>query len=99
MGRKGAPDVDATGWAVVGVGLTAVASLASALLTRRSAKDTTGVTGLVALNTGLETRVSRLETSEQRRAELARAHRPWDEQIYDQAKAAGWQVTPPPPLD
>lgn len=91
--------MDATGWAIVGIGLTAAVSLASALLTRRSAKDTTGVTGLVALNTGLEMRVSRLELSEQRRAELARAHRPWDEQIYDQARAAGWHVSPPPPLD
>lgn len=91
--------MDATGWAIVGTAVTAAAALASAVLTRRSAKDTTGVTGLVALNTGLETRVSRLELSEQRRAELARAHRPWDEQIYDQARAAGWTVNPPPPLD
>jgi hypothetical protein len=91
--------MDASGWALAGVGVTAVVALASSLLTRQSAKENTGVTGLVALNTGLETRISRLEIAEQRRAELARAHRPWDEQIYDQARAAGWSVSPPPPLD
>ena len=30
---------------------------------------------------------------------LRHVHRRWDDQIYDQARQAGWDVPPPPPLD
>lgn len=88
----------ASGWATVGIGITAVVSLLVALLTRQSAKETTGVTGLTALNSGLERRVERLETREHERNERDYKHTQWDREIYDQAVAAGWDVAPPPPL-
>lgn len=91
--------MDGISWGVVGIAITGVATLAGSWFTRRSAKDTNAVTGFVSLTTALEHRVSRLEEREERRSELAQQHRPWDVQIFDQARQAGWDVKPPPPLD
>lgn len=95
------------GWfGVIGIAVTALGGVIATVATRRTAKDTTAVTGFVSLNAALEHRVERLEAAEttrlqedRRKAELAVKHRVWDGQIYDEARAAGWTVTPPPPLD
>lgn len=86
-------------WSVVGIVIVAISGIAGVYFTRKSAKETTAITGFSALASGLETRVSSLEANERRRSELAQLHRPWDISIYDQARAAGWKVAPPPPLD
>lgn len=91
--------MDTGEWAVIGVSITAIATVLGSWLTRRSAKDTAGVSGLVALNTGLEKRVERLESREERRSELAGKHREWDELVRDKLHALGEQVPIPPPLD
>lgn len=91
--------MNAGAWALLGNAIVMLGGVAGVYFTRRSAKDNTVVAGFTALSNGLERRVERLEANERRRSELAQLHRPWDIQIYDQARAAGWSVTPPPPLD
>lgn len=48
-----------------------------------------------------ETRSEGRETRAQlnRVLRYIREHRPWDDQIFDQARQAGWDVVPPPPLE
>jgi 2-polyprenyl-3-methyl-5-hydroxy-6-metoxy-1,4-benzoquinol methylase len=83
---------------VIGSILLGLIGLGGGLLTRRSAKEGNAVTGYDSLTQRLEHRVERLESRETRREQLAVAHSSWDDQIYDQAKAAGWDVSRPPPL-
>jgi hypothetical protein len=99
MERGGEATMSSGAWATLGVVIVAIGTVVGAFFTWRSAKSNTVVTGFAALTTGLEKRVERLEAQEIRRSELAQLHRPWDISIYDQARAAGWAVSPPPPLD
>lgn len=88
------------GWfGVIGIGVTALGGAVATWATRRTAKDNTAVTGFQYLTTALENRVTRLETAEQRRAELAEKHRGWDELVRDKLHTLGESVPPPPPLD
>lgn len=83
---------------MIGVAVTAAAGIAGAYLTRRSAKDNTAVDRFDRLTDRLEKRVDRLETQEKERNDRDVKHSVWDREIYSQARQAGWDVTPPPPL-
>ena len=80
-------------------------TLIGALLTRRSAKDTNAVDGYDRLTGRLETRLAvvegqvvQLQERERERDERDEKHSQWDRQVYGQARDAGWDVSPPPPL-
>lgn len=88
------------------VGLLGVAAtVLVAIFTRRSARDTMGVQ---LITTYIERQDSDMDDLREEVRELkgqvnrvlrqVRVHRPWDQQIYAQARAAGWEVTEPPPL-
>lgn len=105
--------MDGNTWGFIGTAAVVLGGIVATLVTRRSASESnksaaqvSAVTGFVQLNTALEHRVERLEAAEvarlaedRRKADLAVKHRTWDGVIYDQALVAGWEVTPPPPLD
>lgn len=69
------------------------------MLTRRSATDHTGADLLIAAAKQQKEDIDQLRSDLGTVKTYIRAHRPWDDQIYDQARAAGWDVEPPPPLD
>lgn len=101
------PELQILGWA-----LTAAVTLLGFVLTRRSATDHTGADLLIAAAKQQSEDIARLRTErDEDRSQLdatqqevrtirtfIRQHVPWDDQIYDQARAAGWDVEPPPPL-
>lgn len=83
---------------MIGSAVIVSGTIAGAVLTRRSAKDTNAVEGYDKLTGRLTQRVERLEQRETERDERDQKHQEWDRVIYDQARAAGWDVAPPPPL-
>lgn len=85
----------------------------TAKTTNKTTADANAVAGFDKLTERLEGRldkqdaritrqdeeIEKLRAEEERKAELQRAHQPWDVSIYEQATAAGWTIGPPPPLD
>lgn len=88
------PELQILGWV-----LTAVVTIFGFVLTRRSATDNTGADLLIAAAKEQREDITSLRSDVNQMKSYIRAHRPWDDRIYDQARAAGWDVEPPPPLD
>lgn len=67
--------------------------------TYRGTRGQTNVAGFDKLVQSYDRRLTAVEQQLAHESSLRRAHRPWDDSIYDQARRAGWDVPPPPPLD
>lgn len=88
------PQLQVLGWA-----FTAVIAVVGYMFTRRSAQDTTGVAALSKLTDQQAADKAELKGDLAKLRTAVREHRTWDDKLYDQARAAGWDVPPPPPLD
>lgn len=67
--------------------------------TYKASHRQTGVVLFEKLTTAYDNRLTDVEKELRDLRTLGRVHRRWDDQIYDQARQAGWDVEPPPPLD
>jgi hypothetical protein len=77
---------------------TFLAAVVVALFTRRSARDDVGLRALTAAVTEGRLTLGEVRTELTALQVQVREHRVWDDQIYDQARQAGWDVSRPPPL-
>lgn len=67
--------------------------------TYRGTRGQTNVAGFDKLVQSYDKRLGDVEDQLAAVRGNVRVHRQWDDQLYDQARQAGWDVTPPPPLD
>lgn len=81
-------------WAFAGL-----VTLIGAWLTYRASHRQTGVVLFEKLTTAYDKRLTDVERQLEHERTLRRVHRGWDDLVYDQARQAGWDVPPPPPLD
>lgn len=81
-------------WAFAGL-----VTLLGAWMTYRASHRQTSVDGFAKLTERYDKRLSDVEAQLTTVRTNVRVHRRWDDQLYDQARQAGWKVEPPPPLD
>lgn len=87
--------MDGSTLAVMG---TFLVGMVVALLTRRSARDDVGLRALTAAVTEGRTTLGEVRTELTTLKQQVREHVHWDEQVYNEARAAGWDIDRPPPL-
>lgn len=74
-------------------------ALVGGWFTYKASHRQSGVQLFEKLTTAYDKRLTDVEAQLATVRTNVRVHRRWDDQLYDQARQAGWEVEPPPPLD